>query len=65
MAKVPTFNCELEVGEVTMYGVVSKVERFVSRAGKEKVTLTVRSGETFTLAADGVTMVRTGKDAYA
>lgn len=64
MAKVPTFNCELENGDMTMYGVVSRVERFVSRAGIEKVTVTVRDGSTVTLKADGVTMVRTGRDAY-
>lgn len=65
MAKVPTFNCELVSGDKTMYGLVHVIER----VSDDSVRVTAYGGQlgagerVLYLKADGVTNVRTGKDA--
>lgn len=65
MAKTPVYNCELEVGDKTMYGAVVALERI----SDVRVKVTFKDGQygpgerVSYLNAGGVTHVRTGKDA--
>lgn len=63
MAQIRTFACELEAGDVTVFGVVRDTERYVSRAGAEKVTIRTRTG-IHSVSADCVLKVFTGRDAF-
>lgn len=64
MAQTRSFACELEAGDMTVFGVVRSIKRYETRAGTERVIIKTRTG-IHSVKADCVLKVFTGRDAFA